>query len=268
MQIGPRIRVGGPIGRAGQKLKEGAGKVAKAAAPVAAFFNPALGAAMGAVGKVMDTSDGGTRVGDLPRMALQAGATYGLGKAGQGVLKSVKGAGSVGAKAKAGLGAVAGLGGTKGGAPGAPAGAAKEPGWMDTLSGAAGKLLGGGGEGGGGSLLDKLLLGGTVATGAMDEMQSRKLAGQAADAATGSYDQRAPLRAKAMAMLAGADQPAPDAAGLFDDPGNVYAQPAAAAPQAAPQLAPTPMAGRMGGQPAQPRQKQTLARLPLQPRAV
>lgn len=88
MQIGPRIRIGGSVGKVGQKLKIGAGKVLSKSAPLVSFINPAWGAAAGAVGDALDTTDGRF---DIGRAAMNAGKSYGMGKIGGKVLKKIPG---------------------------------------------------------------------------------------------------------------------------------------------------------------------------------
>ena len=78
MQIGPRIRVKGGLGKLGQKAKIGVGKLASKAAPIVSFFNPALGTALALGGDVLDTSDGSF---DPVKAGRKAALTYGVGKA-------------------------------------------------------------------------------------------------------------------------------------------------------------------------------------------
>lgn len=83
MQIGPRIRVGGSVGKMGQKLKVGAGKLASKAAPIVSFINPALGTALGVAGDALDTTDGKFNVGNAVKRGVM---NYGVGKIGGKVL--------------------------------------------------------------------------------------------------------------------------------------------------------------------------------------
>lgn len=108
-----------------------------------------------------------------------------------------------------------------------------------------GRLLGGGGgegEGAGGmSLLDKLLMGGGVAVSAMDAKRNRDLENEAMDFSRDSYNSRAPIRARAMALLG--DESKPDFSDIFADPGNAYSRPSLA--PAAPMTAPTGTADKV-----------------------
>ena len=90
-QIGPKIRVGGTLGKLGQGLKEGVGKAAKLAAPIASFINPGLGAALSAGGHILDTSDGGIHANNVGSLALNTAMTAGGGK----LLSKVPGVSSV-----------------------------------------------------------------------------------------------------------------------------------------------------------------------------
>lgn len=65
MQIGPKIRIGGSVGKVGQNIKLAAGKAAKQAAPFVSFINPALGAGLAAAGTGLDTSHGGVSPLDI-----------------------------------------------------------------------------------------------------------------------------------------------------------------------------------------------------------
>lgn len=77
-----------------------------------------------------------------------------------------------------------------------------------------------GGGRGGMSLVDKLLMGGTVAAGTEDAIRRRQMQNQARNYATQSYDARAPIRARALALMQ--DESKPNLAPLFSDPGNPY----------------------------------------------
>jgi hypothetical protein len=123
VQIGPKIRIGGTLGKIGQDIKEGAGKVAKAAAPVVSLFNPAIGAALGAAGTALDTSGGAVSLGDVLKNGGMAAIPGIAGKA-LGVLQNVPGAGSI-------ADLIRGAGNTVSNLPGA-----------DAIGGALGKLGG------------------------------------------------------------------------------------------------------------------------------
>jgi hypothetical protein len=91
MQIGPRIRVGGSVGKAAQKLKVGTGKVLSKVAPVAGFINPGLGVAMSGIGDALDTTDGKF---DLKKAAVGA-ITSGVGGKIPGIDKVMNVAGKI-----------------------------------------------------------------------------------------------------------------------------------------------------------------------------
>ncbi len=64
MRIGPKIRIGGTLGKIGQKLKEGVGKVEKAAAPFVSLIpgvSQLAAPILNASGNILDTSDGGIK---------------------------------------------------------------------------------------------------------------------------------------------------------------------------------------------------------------
>jgi hypothetical protein len=240
IQIGPRIRVGGTVGKIGQSIKEGVGKVAKVAAPVVSMFNPALGAVVGGAGTVLDTSGGGVGVGDILKSGV---ANYGIGRVAQAAGLSDRARGLLGSLGIGGGDSSDGSGtiadASTGGMPGEGGGVldnikaeimrgvGRVTGGHSPISvNGQDPLLGGasdgtsGGSGGGSSLLDKLLLGGTVAAGAMDEVDRKKLRDRAVGYASNSYDARAPLRDRAMALLK--DNTPTDLTSMFSDPGNVY----------------------------------------------
>lgn len=79
---------------------------------------------------------------------------------------------------------------------------------------------GGGGEPGGMSFLDKVLMGGTIAAGTADTLDSRRRMQQAEKFAVDPYNARAGLRKRALSMLA--DESVPDYSALTADPGNPY----------------------------------------------
>lgn len=273
IQIGPKIRIGGSVGKIGQNVKnavtKGAtdvghavGKIAdnKYAQMAAAAALTSTGVGAPAAAGIMAGMAGGGKLlapgGNIGDAALAAGkagvASYGAGKLGSAVLGKVPGAtrlggalknlpgvstvgeiaGGISDKAKSllpdWLGGLVSGGGSDGtgnwGALGDELGRVKTRlGNGESPIAGLGGLGGGGGDGGGGgtSWLDKLLMGGTVAAGAMDELDKRNLRNKATDYTTNSYDARAPLRARAMALLA--DDTPPDMTATFDDPGNVYA---------------------------------------------
>lgn len=193
MQIGPRIRVGGSVGKFGQKAKIGIGKVASKAAPVVAFFNPALGAAVGAAGDILDTSEGGF---DIGRAAMNAGKTYAFGKV-AGKLKS--GLGSL-------RGANYGIGDVAKGAAMELKEAVTDPSRFRSIS--AGLMPGGSG----GDKLRTLMDLGKAGEGIYDRYQQN----QDRNMAQREYENAAPLRQAAQAGLL--DTSRPDVSSIFADP--------------------------------------------------
>lgn len=201
MQIGPRIRVGGSVGHAGQQIKLGTGKVLSnkyvdMGLSLIPGVGPGIAAAANVAGRVLDTSKGGIHsVGDVANIAKDAGMVYAGGRA---------------------------LGAAKG--------AIAQHGVKDALKGAvtsglskAKQLTSGGGasDGGGGSgLLDKLLLGGGVVASAMDRKRHQDMQDRASHYATDSYDSRAGLREKGTAGAL--NNAAPNLSSTFSDPGNAY----------------------------------------------
>lgn len=99
IQIGPRIRIGGTVGKVGQNIKIGVGKVAKAAAPIAALVpgvGPLAAAGLAAGGTALDTSKGRVGLGNI----VKAGAlTGGLSKLG-GLAKNIPGMSRLGEMVK------------------------------------------------------------------------------------------------------------------------------------------------------------------------
>lgn len=185
MQIGPRIRVGGTAGKIGEAIKH--------AVPSAGnMIGNAVAGAPGAVAGSLIHGGGKQLKRDIGVGARNAAV----------IVPAVGGAGAAAAAAKGALGRV-GLG---------------------TVGSRAMDILKGGGSpgaDGGMSLLDKLLLGGTVAAGAEDALHRRGLENDAKKYAVGSYDARAPLRERAMAMMQ-TDAPQSNYGAMFSDPGNVY----------------------------------------------
>jgi len=169
IQIGPRIRVGGTLGKIGQEVKE--------------HVLPSVGALAG-----------GAALGPLGSLAGSAieGATNGkgvMGQIGSDLGKGITNAGVI-AGGQALLGGIPGLGGAG-----------------DVLSkikslasgvGGLGSMLGGGGGSGGGFSLSDLIdpaLGGAALLNASNlGKQSTNYAKDAVNTANQSYDSRAPLR--------------------------------------------------------------------------
>lgn len=208
IQIGPRIRVGGTLGKIGQDVKIGAGKVLSnplvdAGLTFIPGVGPGIAAAAGGLGKALDTSHGSVGVGDIAKGALTGYAAGTAGQALKGGLSAVKGAYDVGGMAGAGKMALSKLTGAPmpGGAPGAAPG------------------------GGGGGLLGKVagFLGdnalplGVGAMGAaqvgMERNEADKLTNRGIDSAHQAYDAKAPLRQMALSQLMNTQ--APDLTGRF-----------------------------------------------------
>lgn len=91
MQIGPRIRVGGTLGKIGQQAKIGVGKLAQPIGQAVSLVNPALGTAISTAGDVLDTTDGKFSVGKAAKNAV---FQYGVGKTGD-LLRKIPGANRV-----------------------------------------------------------------------------------------------------------------------------------------------------------------------------
>ena len=202
-QIGPRIRVGGTLGKIGQDIKIGAGKIASnpiTQGVAGAFLGPAAAAGIAGLGKVLDTSKGGLHgAGGVLDLAKAGALGYGAGKVGQ-VVKGIGGQiakggiGSIfsggGADGKGNLGAIGDLAGKIGG--GGLGGVLG----LDGLGGSIGDFLG---NGRGGLDLGKiglLGLGGLQMKNAAD--LQKQSTGYATDALKGvqeNYNSRAPLRA-------------------------------------------------------------------------
>lgn len=101
IQIGPRIRIGGSVGKLGQKAKLATGKVLSnkiVQGVVGATLGPWAAAAAGGLGKALDTSEGRVGLSDLAKGTAVGGVS---GLAGMGVKnigKSLlsKGVGAIG----------------------------------------------------------------------------------------------------------------------------------------------------------------------------
>lgn len=230
-QIGPRIRIGGSVGNAAQKLKEGTGKVLSnkyvgMGLSLVPGVGPGLAAAANMAGHAMDTSDGGINDwGDIGTMAKDAAMVYGGGKALGGVKSLLGSKVPIGEKLK---GLVMRGGGSDGkgnwGVAGDLAGKlGGDDGLLDSLVGHGKDIVGG--LGGGQGLVDKTLLAGAVAAAAADRQKQSQMIDEAKGYATKSYNDRAPLRTRALAAFAdpssAANKPA-DLSTIFSNPGSVY----------------------------------------------
>jgi hypothetical protein len=219
IQLGPRVRIGGTIGKIGQQVKVAAGKIASnpfVEGIAGATLGPGAAAAVGALGKALDTSHGSVGAGSIAGGGLQG---YGAGKLG-GIVKNGLNSVIGGAPTDGASGSTSIIDRLKGLVTG---GGADGTGNFGLAGDIGGKLLGGGGGAGGpgGSFLDKALLAGSIASNAADRERQQGVQNRAIDYTTGSYDARAPLRARALASLS-TDQAAPDLSSIFENPGNAY----------------------------------------------
>lgn len=195
-QIGPKIRIGGTLGHIGQDIKIGVGKLNKAIAKPLSVLNPAFGAIAATSGKMLDTSDGGSSLGDL----VKAGATnYAGGKLAQ----AIPGVGKLAGK-------VPGVGGS-----GLP---------ENIVFDGAGNVVSGGSGGG----LGQSLLGGLKSVGKF-ALDNPDLIGGAIAGVSGfkTGQQSDDLRNQAISAMS--DRP--DLSSIFADPGNPYNRYAQHAPR-------------------------------------
>lgn len=227
IQIGPRIRVGGTLGKAGQQAKLAVGKAAKMAAPIASFANPALGALLAGAGTALDTSQG--KVG-LTDIALNAGMNYAGGKLAKGALGKLKLPSSL--ARTPGIVPEAGSGGGQNLLQrliGSVTGTGGEGNMVQRLLGSLTQGGGKDGQGEWGMLGDflsdpnKLLMGGSVVASALGNRETRQQRERAMKYATDSFDRRAPLRDAGMA--AALNPARPDLSAIYANPGNAYSKP-------------------------------------------
>lgn len=254
IQIGPRIRVGGTLGAIGQSVKTGVGKVASAAAPVVSFFNPGIGAALAVGGRALDTTNGGSSLGDL---AMAGAKTYGLGKVAGPLVRAIPGVGGLGdklgglAKGLPGVGGIMGSGGS-GAAPGGGVGGVADASTVMTPSGGGtpwdqilGSITGNGGasgeaSGGGidwGSILGNiggfvqdhgtdLAAGGLATAQALAAAKASQRAGTLQDKALGlaesNWSAGEPLRTQGRTRLLSPVRP--DLTSTYTDPTNPFAR--------------------------------------------
>lgn len=203
MQIGPRIRVGGTLGKIGQAAKVGLGKLDKAAAPFVAMI-PGVGQIaapiMNMAGTVLDTSHGGVSLGDLGRAGIQSAGMYGAGKLLGGTISHIPGVSTLGAKISE-IPGVSALGGALKNIPGVD-----EIGGF--LKGHAGDIL-------------------TAAQGVQAYGQQQKansLQNKGLGYATGAYDEKDALRKQALGELT--NEQLPDLSSIYGPRGtpNPYAR--------------------------------------------
>lgn len=233
-QIGPKIRVGGTLGKIGQDIKTGVGKVAKAVAPAVAFI-PGIGEVaaplLEAGGNILDTTNGGIHnIGDVGRIAGESalmalpGATGLASKLAGGAtgldalpteLKNLAGDAN-GLLTK--IPGVQGLESMFGGSGGAG----------NTLMSGLGKIFGSGGGagflGGSGGGLDNALLLASIAQEAAQKQRQQNLQDSGLNYATSAYDSTAPLRTAGMAKLLNPTYT--NLSSIFADPANPFARPA------------------------------------------
>lgn len=186
LQIGPRIRIGGTVGKIGEKIKG---------------VLPGVGSMIG--GSMIP---GGNLVGS----AIE-GATNGKGALNQIGSDFKKGAINTAAI----LGGKALLGAGGGGSL-----LDKLKGILGSGGDLFGKLVGGGEDGGGSGLLDKALLAGTLASNVADKQRQEGFQTRAANYATDPFDAKSGIRSKALGMLN--DDSTSDLSSIFSNPGNVY----------------------------------------------
>ena len=228
-QIGPRIRVGGTLGKIGQNAKIGLGKLEKSVAPLAMFVpgvGPALAAGLEASGNIMDTSNGGLHLNNLPGVALKTAGMYAGGKVAQGLEGKLAGTslgksllGKVGLGTKvpigdAGYGGVTmipGPGGSSFPMPSSVPGVTGGSSWWDKAKsvfsgggsdgkgafGSVGDFLGGGNPSG----LDKVLLGAGIVDQALQRRKQQDLLNKGLQYETDAYDAKAPLRSSGLTAL-------------------------------------------------------------------
>lgn len=207
MQIGPRIRVGGTLGKIGESIRKPVGRALQVAAPFASFIpgvGPLAAAGLGALGGAV----GGKIAGDSDKHALMAGAAGAAG--GYGVGKGFAG----------GLGGFDGMAKAGGGLMGKVGSGVKAVG-KAALGGMGG---GGEGQGGGGFGMDDLiplLLGGGAAwQGVTANNEANALRERAMGMAEQDYAGRGQFRTAAAPMLL--NQQRPDLSATFGGYTNPY----------------------------------------------
>lgn len=248
IQIGPRIRVGGDLGRLGESIKQNVGQAAKIAAVPVSFVNPALGAALAVGGRALHTNEGAAGIGDLVGAGVK---NYATGQIGGKLLAGVKRALPTAAGAAGGLlgGGSSGGGGGAEGDPGVfiPGGAGDVGqlpdgtpsggggGIWDTIAGIGRRVLPTGKDGG----IDWLQLG-AGGLAALQGYNSAQAAGRAGDLENEAlahtrelWESGKPLREQGMAGILNPRKVALD--DVYSDPTNPFAQrPAPSVPGAPP----------------------------------
>lgn len=176
IQIGPRIRIGGTVGKIGQNIKTGVGKVlsnpiVEGGLSLIPGVGPIGSAIAGGLGRALDTTGGSVGLGDIAGGALQGGVS-GIGAG------ALKGALSGGLS----------LGNILKSAP-----------QLAGLFGSAGGVANGGL--GLGNLLDLGLGGAQAVNAAQLQNKANQYATNAQSAVQDSYNERAPLRAQGLGMI-------------------------------------------------------------------
>jgi hypothetical protein len=254
-QIGPRIRIGGSIGKVGQNIKIAAGKalenpIVDGALTLIPGVGPGLAAAAGASGRVLDTSNGGLHglsgVGSLAAGAAEgygAGKVAGLAKTALGSLVQ-QGAGYFGGGSAAG----AASGGASSGdvdpyddggngegyndgssdpSGAGGSGASGGDGLGGLVQGAvnAGKKVFGAAAnavGGGSGLVDKAMLAAAIADAAAQRQKKEALQQQGLKYATDAYTAQQPLREQGLSLLQ--DTGSHNLSSIFANPANPYSK--------------------------------------------
>lgn len=222
-QFGPKIRIGGTLGRAGQKLKIGAGKLLSSpVGQIAAglLFGPAGAAGAGALGDVLDTTDGKFDVQKAGRRALltyvggkvvskAAGKIGGLFKRGGGEAITAT---SNPALDRLADGSLPDIGTIADPAAARAATRGANPSRFRSIASSAGRFLGGDD----GLGMDDVLAYGQAAEGVYDRYRRTKLE----DEALAEWRRRQPLRNQAQRLLL--DESRPDLSSLTADPNIRY----------------------------------------------
>jgi hypothetical protein len=274
IQIGPRIRIGGSVGKVGQKIKIGAGKVlGNPLVDTALAFVPGVGPGLAAgargLGTALDTSNGSVGLGTI---AKNTAMQYGIGK----VATSIPGIVKAGASAL-GIGGGSSAGGASGGGAddSYDDGSSEGEGYNDGGSGgggggsslwdkAKGIFLGGGSDGkgnfgmlgdlagkagdvlggAGGGLLDKALLAASIADAAGQRKKKEDLQKEGLGYTKDAYSARQPLRQRGLELLQ--DEAPTNLSSIFSNPANQYTK-AVPTPQVGTRVPMTPPKLPSGG---------------------
>lgn len=215
-QIGPRIRIGGTVGKVGQNVKIAAGKaltnpIVDGALTLIPGVGPAFAAAAGAAGQALDTSNGGLHgASGVGKLATGAAKGYAAGKIAGGIKDAVNMVRTGGLDAlRNAASAEAGRAGNRLASGQSPiAGGQGMSAWEKLLLGAtaAAPLLGGVGDSSAAAARDELL---KKQVGAGDEAAS-----MARQLFAGATPIRQAAEAGLQARLAAGPRPVPDVSGL------------------------------------------------------